>query len=125
MKFIIDITNMDKDVFTVILCDKPKAFFLRKPFANSFNRWTKDIRKEKQKEINKAMVISLLDPYTTQEEIAKDFGCDESTVKRFKSTLKGISDTMSDMPDDDKLTYLETLRLPMKPTKKPHQQVIS
>lgn len=77
----------------------------------TFYRWTNDIRKQKQKEINRLMMAALLDPYRTQENIADEFGVQSRTVIRYKNELSDIFDTMAKMSDDDeKQDFLKTLK---------------
>ena len=76
----------------------------------TFYRWTKDIRKERQKEINKAIVTSLLDPDKTQEMIAKDFGINEKSIRRFKETIVDIFITVIKMSTSEKQEYLKILK---------------
>ena len=53
----------------------------------TFYEWTYDIRKERQKEINKAMAKALLNPFKTQEQMAGDFGVSQQTISNYRNKL--------------------------------------
>lgn len=100
----IDYWNADPSINKILINEL-------KVSKSMFYEWTKDIRKEKQKQINRSKAIALLDPYKTLKDVANDFGTNERTIKRFKSDLRDIFPEIGKMSlDDEKGDYLETLK---------------
>lgn len=77
----------------------------------TFYEWTADIRKERQKEINRCIAISLLHPFKTQEQVAEDFGVSQQTVSHFKNRLIPIFATIAKISNcEEKQRYLQELQ---------------
>ena len=54
---------------------------------STFYVWTSDIRKARQKELNKAMANALLNPFKTQQAIADEFHVSIMTISRIKTDV--------------------------------------
>ena len=77
----------------------------------TFYEWTKDIRKEKQKQINRSKAIALLDPFKEQKEIAGEFGITDRTIRNYKKLLEEkFAEIAKISSDEEKQSYLETLK---------------
>jgi len=57
--------------------------------------WTKDVRREKQEVIHEGMITAYLDATRTQEEVAKEYGYSEGTLRQILKEINVIFATVA------------------------------
>lgn len=79
-----------------------KIYKLFKISRDQFYDWTKDRRKELEKELKTQMALAILNPYKRQDDVAKDFGYSKGvTVSNFRKTLKEKMENIKGIDNDE------------------------